>query len=1005
MSRIDSHRASRRRRATSLLSVEPLEGRTLLSLSMVKDINTVPAGPANITNVNGNIFFTTSAPDGGTDLDVRKASGTVVLKDFNTAASYTYGQRVSSLTAVGSQLFFVANGGQGEELWVSDGTVSGTHLVKDLNPGASSSNPTNLTAVGSELFFTVSNVPGVVPTGGYALYQSNGTAAGTIPVAKPLNSPASVQSMGATNLVSFKNKLYFATNTGQIDIATGTASGTSVLFAFNTPSGPARAPSHLTVVGSSLYFDAQDPSGNSALWKTDGTVAGTTLLRSYVAPPSANPYAYQPTLSNFTAVNGRLFFAADDNVNGEALWVSDGTSNGTTLVKTLQPSGANYFTTNGVPLGNMTAVGSTLFFTTATGAGTTGMQLWASDGTAAGTIKVKDVNPAVQDYSPTIIPGQFAAMGGSLYFTNGGPVAGLELWKSNGTVAGTVLVKDINPGAGSSFPGHMAVINNSLYFSATDGTGGSQLWKSNGTAAGTVKVQTISPVSSNPSLGDSFNGGANFAVLGGMMLFNAEDGIHGNELWRTDGSTGGTVLLRDLNPGALSSDPAHFVSSGGLVYFTTSAPQPTLWASNGTSAGTIALATLAGRVSSAVAFRSGVAFVENVNTNGTFTTQVWFSNGTSAGTRMLESFPTDSMYDVTVGGMKAVNGKLYFSGPSGPAQTPTTVWVSDGTNTSVLAANITNPGDFAVYNGKVVFAAADGANSSALWITDGTAGGTHTIIDLPANSELPSNLTVAGSNLYFFSAVAPAYSATLWKTNGTPGGTVQVTTLANNYVPDPSPVGLPNGKIVFEAGTKATSTTPSVFQPWVSDGTAAGTKVLKSIQADFVYAPARLINGLVYFSGSASGQGEELWQTDGTTAGTTLVQNLNPGAFSAFPSPLASVNGSLILVGSDGSHGYELFTLGNPSVAKPPTLLPVANQTIAAGSTLSLVVKAVDSNPSRVLNYSLAAGAPAGMTINASTGVLTWRPTVSTTVKVTVWVNDRNNPSLSVSGSFSITVT
>ncbi|MBR9970880.1 ELWxxDGT repeat protein [Magnetospirillum sulfuroxidans] len=68
---------------------------------------------------------------------------------------------------------------------------------------------------------------------------------------------------------------------------------------------------------------------------------------------------------------------------------------------------------------------------------------------------------------------------------------GTELWKSDGTAVGTVMVKDINPGSSSSSPNHLTNVNGTLYFSATDGTNGTELWKSDGTAVGTVMVKDI----------------------------------------------------------------------------------------------------------------------------------------------------------------------------------------------------------------------------------------------------------------------------------------------------------------------------------------------------------------------------------------------------------------------------------------------------------------------------------------------------------------------------------
>src|SRR5439155_1018665 len=149
-------------------------------------------------------------------------------------------------------------------------------------------------------------------------------------------------------------------------------------------------------------------------------------------------------------------------------WRSDGTDAGTFIPKDI------YIPSEGFPK-YLTAIGTTLFFECNYD------QVWKSDGTAAGTVLVKDLGGTGPSGSAT----QLTTEGGTLYFS------GFELWKTDGTASGTVMVKDINPGAGSSFDpsyGAPAVMNGVLYFAADDGAHGRELWKSDGTAAGTVMV-------------------------------------------------------------------------------------------------------------------------------------------------------------------------------------------------------------------------------------------------------------------------------------------------------------------------------------------------------------------------------------------------------------------------------------------------------------------------------------------------------------------------------------
>src|SRR5262245_56315860 len=107
---------------------------------------------------------------------------------------------------------------------------------------------------------------------------------------------------------------------------------------------------------------------------------------------------------------------------------------------------------------------------------------------------VKDIN---KGSAPTgSEPENFVALNGWMYFT-ATDINGTELWKTNGTATGTVMVKDIDPGIQSSDPDHLTVFNNALYFSADDGIHGTELWKSDGSASGTVMLKDINPGSQN----------------------------------------------------------------------------------------------------------------------------------------------------------------------------------------------------------------------------------------------------------------------------------------------------------------------------------------------------------------------------------------------------------------------------------------------------------------------------------------------------------------------------
>lgn len=200
--------------------------------------------------------------------------------------------------------------------------------------------------------------------------------------------------------------------------------------------------------------------------------------RPYMVRDINTDAALSSAPSDFIVVDGKLFFVAEDRTSGRELWTSDGTEAGTVRVKDIRPGpGAS-------SIEQLTNVDGTLFF--AASDGTSGKELWKSDGTEAGTVLL-DVLPGPDSSSPTGLTN----VNGTLYFSAIDPTGGRELWKTDGTASGTLRVKDIWPGASSSTPAILGEFDGTLFFSATDGTSGRELWKSDGTEAGTVRVKDI----------------------------------------------------------------------------------------------------------------------------------------------------------------------------------------------------------------------------------------------------------------------------------------------------------------------------------------------------------------------------------------------------------------------------------------------------------------------------------------------------------------------------------
>ena len=501
----------------------------------------------------GNSLFVRVKPFGSDATQLWRSDGTA-----GGTAVIEYIPNVTQLTAAGGRLFFTAFDPEaGVELWATDGSAGGARRVKDVRPGPAGSSPSRLTVVGDRVFFVVEDrgLPSEV-------WASDGTDAGTVRVAtvggngrayaphdltdvdgtlflatepdpraydggliwraKPAGDGVELvlgggDSMGprVTELTASRDKLFF----GEYQIgpvagpwlrAIDPASGSDTVIGMLRPDEV----SWLTDVGGRLFFSAGEYFGtDEELWTSDGTPEGTALLKD-IRPgvaPSRPMY--------LTNAGGTLFFAADDGASGRELWKSDGTVAGTVLVKDIAPGAA------GSSPDGLMAVGDALFFRVPTPGG--GADLWKSDGTEAGTVRVAAVGaaPYLQSWGGSGDTRRAAALGSLLLFAGADAAGGVELWRSDGTEAGTYRLADIEPGPGGSDPAWFEPFDGRVYFSAADGAGGRELWATDGTAARTIRAADVAPGprGSNPAW---------LTASGGALWFTASGASPGNELWR-----------------------------------------------------------------------------------------------------------------------------------------------------------------------------------------------------------------------------------------------------------------------------------------------------------------------------------------------------------------------------------------------------------------------------------------------------------------------------------------
>jgi ELWxxDGT repeat protein len=834
------------------------------------------------------------------------AAGTVMLKDINVGNGSS---SPANMVVVGSTLYFAANDGiNGLELWKTDGTAAGTVLVKDIEPGADGSNPSSLVQMGSLLVFNANT-----DAAGDELWKSDGTAAGTVIIKEIITGYVGG---GINRLISTGTKVYFSassTPVGNYELfkSDGTAAGTGLVKEIDPNAIVGGIQGAFFTWGETLYFGANDGTNGVELWKSDGTTAGTNMLKDmYTGSTGGLPNAGNP--SNFCVMNGKLYFSGND-ANGTELWVTDGTTAGTVMVKNINPTG------NASP-SRLTAIGNTLYFRA--NDGTNGAELWKSDGTAAGTVMVKDINSG----SGASNPDQLVVIGSNLYFQANDNAAGAELWKSDGTAAGTVLLKDINTGATASTPTNTSATTGYFLFSADNGSNGAELWKSDGSAANTALLKNINPDNGNSAI-------ANLTALNNHIIFSATDGTNGTEIWRTDGTVAGTLMLSDINTSAAgaSSNPVRLTKLGNNILFTatsgTTVTGTELYKTNGTVAGT----TIVKDINTGTGNSNPRNFTEQGGylyfsasepTNGN---ELWRTDGTEANTVIVKdivsgtggSSPGSSG---TIPDMISTGSMLFFAGlnQNSGQETGWELYGSTGAigngalikdiNTTSFAAN-GSPGNFA-YPGTgstVYFTADDGVNGLELWKSDGTAAGTVLVKDITPGIQGTnySRLTVLGGKIYF-AANSSTAGVELWQSDGTTAGTVVFKDInAGTGSSSPQNLTVCGNYIYFSADNGTNGR-----ELWRTDGTVAGTIMVSDIvsgtgssnPANFFYHPTLQS---VFFSAYTPANGVELWEYDGSAS--QLYTEVVAGAGSSNPGPIMLAGNNLVFVGTNGSNGLELY--------------------------------------------------------------------------------------------------
>jgi ELWxxDGT repeat protein len=598
-----------------------------------------------------------------------------------------------------------------------------------------------------------------------------------------------------------------------------------------------------------LFFLANDIAHGMQLWRSDGTRAGTYRLTD-LRPDQGRP-------AGLTELRGKLYFASP-GPKGWALWASDGTPRGTKLLK----EGSFYA---------LRSIGSALIFF---GPGPQGWNLWRSDGTTKGTVRFATISPIPQDLELI----EVVALAGRYYFTTHSETQGEELWASDGTQAGTRrLTNFANPMVFHYYdeqvwhPLYLPVLamGSRMVFAADDGVHGAEPWVTDGTPAGTRLLRDVCP-------GSCWSWPTERKVLGSRLIFDASSSAQGQEPWVTDGTPAGTRLLRDICPGACHSFFFGLVDLGGGLLFGATDGQNgfQLWKTNGTPRGTTRITAFPEDVSAVkrigAPIPGGILYSAYSRQHGE---ELWRTDGTAAGTSLVLDLIDRDNGGSRPGDLFALGGRLYFLADDGIHGRE--LWTSDGTGPGTSLVHDTPPYDdfdtadilARIEVGGIAYLARATSEGNGIWRTDGTAAGSFRLTPETLRSAVYS-LQAAGSRLFFIGR-GEGDTDRLWTSDGTAAGT---------HALDPQPrSGLTpyQGSVFFRASTEGAGE-----QIWKSDGTPANTGPVPWFGEGVQVVNTDLLGefaGRLWFKRWAEGFGYELWSTDGTEAGTRMLADIRPG--------------------------------------------------------------------------------------------------------------------------------
>jgi ELWxxDGT repeat protein len=886
-----------------------------------------------------------------------------MISDLSEAVPYGYnywwGPFSEPVTVAGKLYFFQDDGIHGRELWRSDGSALGTFLIRDLCPGSCGSRYPfweSMAPLGDRVVFAADD--GVH---GVELWMTDGTALGTSLVS---DLEPGYRSSFIRELLGAGDQAFFVARRDEVHDALwrtdGTANGTYAI----APPGPIEsfAPSSIHEGPGFLYLCNASYGGQEGLWRSDGSSLGTL----FIAEVGCWQNSIGKRATMLVAPDGVFYFhgqASGPGLSGPELWRSNGTAAGTWRVKDIHPGEGGSW-----PSG-LTWLGAELLFTADD---FSGYRLWRSDGTEAGTLPIA----LADDAEPRTFEGSWTVAGGRYFFVASDPAHGLEPWTYAGGLASRI--SDLLPGPDSSvvsaFPNGQHPIfqafGSEAIFAANDGIFGAEIWRTDGSAAGTERVSDIAPGPLGINLPVFWS--LHEPALGGRPLISEHQPAIGERLWRLNLSGTEMELVDVLNTSTSAFDTRGtdrlslfefnrgrdcFEGVGSHLYFETRRPEgegidllrtegaskelePVLLGlppldADCTSVGDrllylrgfafpsadsellsieepsgsieVLLASGAAQRSIPSFLDAGVTRVFGVDA-GLFET-----NGSPSGTSLRASDLGDGGRIALFGSeVVEAGGALLISDPKEP--TGARVLLSGGDDLFVET-------EAAAVGNRLVFAASDLNHGTEIWASDGTPEGTGLVVDGrpgPASVlgwagpdrylEIQDRRLVGTESFVVFAGLSDLAGEELWVTDGTALGTGLLRDIYPGAYPStPRQFTRIGDRIVFSAEDEEHG-----LEVWVTNGTFGGTVLLKDIAPGTASSiPDDLVvrRGVLYFSAWSPNYGREAWKSDGTPGGTVRITDVAPGPLSSSPQRFARAGDRLYFSATDQIHGYELWAM------------------------------------------------------------------------------------------------